>query len=388
LYTVLLDYGFEVYLVNAYHVKNVPGRKSDVSDARWLQQLHSYGLLKGSFRPSNEIVTLRSYVRQRSRSFETAATQIQLMHKALTQMNIQLGHAMSNITGVSGMNIIRAIIQGERDPKMLSELCVGGCRKNKDIIAKALEGNYRREHVFALKQAYDTYEFIHKQIELCELEIQKVLQEMQPKKISEEVAKALEAQTKGDLEKEASQHKRNRKKTSSRKSSYCFDAPEAIQKIIQVDLTTIPGIDASTAMKILSEIGTDMSRWWNSKAFASWLGLCPGNKVSGGKILNSATKPCDNKAAQALRKAAATLYNSKCYLGAFFRRIRARLGSPKAITALAHKLARIIYRMMITGKNYREYGENYYEVRYRERCVANLKRRAKEMGYSLMPIEN
>ena len=386
-YELLEQAGFEVVLVNARFLKAVPGRKTDVLDCQWLQQLHSYGLLRGSFRPSNEIVTLRSYVRQRSRSFESAAQQVQLMHKALTQMNIQLSQVMSNITGASGMNIIHAVLRGERDPKTLSELCVGGCRKNKDVIAKALEGNYRREHVFALRQACDTYEFIHKQIELCELEIQKILTEMQPKSLPEGVLETLEAQTKKDVKKPSSPYKRNRKKTPTRKSSYCFDASSAIQKTTQADLTSIPGIDANTAMKILAEIGTDMARWWCPRAFASWLGLCPGNKVSGGKVLNSATKPSNNKAAQALRQAAATLYNSKCYLGAFFRRIRARLGAPKAITALAHKLARIIYRMMITGEDYQEQGENYYELRYRERCVNNLTKRAKEMGYALVPVE-
>lgn len=384
-YEFLEEAGFEVVLVNARFFKAVPGRKTDVQDCQWIQQLHSYGLLRGSFRPSNEIVALRSYVRQRSRLFELAGTQVQLMHKSLTQMNIQLNHVISDITGVSGMNIIRAIIKGKRDPKTLAELCVSGCRKNKDLIAKALEGNYRQEHVFSLEQAHEAFEFFHKQILRCERSIQTILDSIQPQELPKELQVSFAASAQKPVKLSITTRNKRATKTASKRSPYCFNACEALKKLTGADLTTMPGIDTNTAMKIFSEIGTDMSRWCSSKAFASWLGLCPGNKISGGKILSSKTKPSDNKAAQALRMAASTLYRSNCYLGSFFRRIRARLGAPKAITAVAHKLARILYRMIVMREDYRELGGNYYEQKYQERIVANLKKRAQEMGYTLTP---
>ena len=374
-YEMLEEAGFEVLLVNARFFKSVPGRKTDVQDCEWIQQLHSYGLLRGSFRPSHEVVELRSYVRQRSRLFESAGTQVQLMHKALTQMNIQLNHVISDITGVTGLNIIRAILQGKRDPQALANLSVRGCRKNIDLIEKALEGNFGAEHIFALEQAYEGYEFFHKQIHRCEQAIEQILSTME------------KAPQTAMQDSDNAESKRQAKKTTFNRSPYCFNAPAAIKKITIADLTTIPGIDGNTAMKILSEIGTDMSRWPNSKAFASWLGVSPGNKISGGKLLSSKTKSSDNRAAQALRMAAASLYRSKTAIGAFFRRMRARLGAPKAITAAAHKLARILYRMLTEGVNYREAGENYYEQQYESRVMANLTKRAKEFGYILVPIQ-
>jgi transposase len=380
-YEMLEEAGLEVLLVNARFFKSVPGRKTDVQDCQWIQQLHSYGLLRGSFRPSKDIVELRAYVRQRSRLFELAGIQIQLMHKALTQMNIQLNHVISDITGVTGLNIIQAILQGKRDPKALADLSVAGCRKNIDVIAKALEGNFRKEHLFALEQAHEAYEFFHRQIRKCEEAIEVFLFSMQ--------VEAFPSPPPSDNEKSAipSLFKTRARKTKANRSPYYFNASLAIKKITIADLTSIPGIDANTAMKILSEVGTDTSQWANAKAFASWLGLCPGNKISGGKVLSSRTKPSDNRAAQALRMAASSLYRSKTALGAFFRRMRSRLGAPKAITAAAHKLARILYRMLTNGENYREAGENYYEQQYQARVVANLKKRAEEFGFTLVPAK-
>lgn len=378
-YEMLDEAGFEVLLVNARFFKSVPGRKTDVQDCQWIQQLHSYGLLRGSFRPPNDIVELRSYVRQRSRLYESAGTQVQLMHKALTQMNIQLNNVISDITGVSGLNIIRAILQGKRDPKALANLSVGGCRKNMDLIEKSLEGNFRNEHVFALEQAHEAYEFFHKQINQCEVTIEKILSSIQV-----EPRQAIAEETTNNPKLPPA--KKCAGKTMANRSPYCFNAPAALNRITKTDLTTIPGVDANTAMKILSEIGTDMSQWRTAKEFASWLGLSPGNKISGGKLLSSRTKPSDNRAARALRMAAASLYRSKTAIGAFFRRLRARLGAPKAITATAHKLARILYRMLTNGTNYWEVGENYYEQQYQARVMANLTNRAKELGYNLVPI--
>lgn len=381
-YEMLEEEGFEVLLVNARFFRAVPGRKTDVQDCQWIQQLHSYGLLRGSFRPIQDIVELRSYVRHRSRLFESAATQVQLMHKALIQMNIQLNNVISDITGMTGTNIIKAILQGERDALALAQLSVGGCRKNVNLIAKSLEGNYRKEHLFALKQSREAYEFFHEQIHKCEIEIQKILKAIQEKQVDDEFQ-----QPSYDNKHQKGPSKKNRPKTTYNRSPYHFDAKSELQKITKADLTTIPGINENIGMRILSEIGTDMSRWRSAKAFASWLGLCPGNKVSGGKVLSSKTKPSDNKVAQALRMAASSLYNSSCYLGAFFRRMRARLGTPKAITATAHKFAKIIYRMLVTGESYRELGENYYEQQYQKRILKNLEKRAKEMGYTLTPVQ-
>lgn len=380
-YEMLEDAGFEVLLVNARFFKSVPGRKTDVQDCEWIQQLHSYGLLRGSFRPSPQIVELRSYVRQRSKLFNLAATQVQLMHKALTQMNIQLNHAISDITGVTGMNIIQAILQGERDPKALANLSIGLCRKNIDTITKALEGNYRSAHLFALQQAYEAYHFFHQQIHKCEETIEKVLTSLQIE------SPATPSSSENAPSSTLTVAKQGARKTKANRSPYHFDAVAALQRVTVANLTSIPGIDVNTAMKILAEIGTDTSSWANAKAFASWLALCPGNKISGGKILSSKTRPSDNRTAQALRMAAATLYRSKTALGAFFRRVRARLGAPKAITATAHKLARILYRMLATGENYRELGENYYEQQYQARVVANLTKRAEEFGFILVPAK-
>jgi len=378
-YEMLEEAGFEVLLVNARFLKTAPARKTDVQDCQWIQQLYSCGFLEGSFRPSADIVELRAYVRQRSRLFELSGVQVQLMHKALIQMNIQLNHVISDITGVTGLNIIRSILQGKRNPRALADLSVGACRKNIDLITKALEGNFRKEHLFALEQAYEAYEFFHQQVHRCEKSIEQILLSIQ--------TEVQRPPSKSENNIDPAHPKKCAKKTASNRSPYYFDAPSAIKKITVADLTTIPGIDANIAMKILSEIGTDMSQWPNVKAFASWLGLSPGNKVSGGKILSSKTKPSDNKAAQALRMAAASLYRSKTAIGAFFRRIRGRLGAPKAITAAAHKLARILYRMLTDGINYWEVGENYYEQQYQERVVANLTKKAKDLGFILVPVQ-
>jgi transposase len=237
-----------------------------------------------------------------------------------------------------------------------------------------VQGNYRKEHVFALEQSYEAYEFFHKQICKCEKAIEIILPTLQIKELLQDENKVEPIDT-----------KRRAKKKSYNRSPYSFNAPIEIKKITVADLTTIPGIDSNTAMKLLSEIGTDMTRWPTVKAFASWLGLCPGNKISGGKILSSKTKPSDNRAAQALRMAASALYRSKTALGAFFRRLRARLGGPKAITATAHKLARILYRMLTERVNYKEVGENYYEQQYQAKVLASLEKRAKELGYKLVP---
>jgi transposase len=384
IFEILDPMGFEVVLANAYHLKNVPGRKTDVKDCQWIQQLHSNGLLSASFRPSDEFVRLRSFVRQRRGLFERASIHVQLMHKALTQMNIQLHLVLSDLTGKTGLQIIQAMIAGERDPNKLASHRQSPCRKSEAEIAKALEGTWREEHLFALRQAYEAYEFYHRQVMECEQAIHSLLAVLSSSnhfhKPSSTVAARPEVQSQLHAKKQA-------KKTTYNRSPYHFDVVAMVQPTLPcgIDLTAIPGIDANILLAILSETGTDMSKWRTVKHFCSWLGLCPGSKISGGKVLSSKTKPSNNRVAHALRLAANTLHRSKTALGAFFRRMRARLGAPKAITATAHKLARILYRMLKYGKTYEELGAGYYEHRYRERVLRNLTKTAVAMGYQLVP---
>jgi transposase len=361
-YDILAQNGLDVILVNAYYLKTVPGKKTDVKDCQWIQQLHAYGLLHGSFRPDNEGVELRGYVRQRSRLVELASQQVLLMHKGLIQMNLQLNHVISDITGVTGISIIRAIAGGERDPKVLAKHRNPRCKKSKEEIEKALNGNYRDEHLLAIKQALESYDLFNRQVNECERAIEKILRRWEDQRTPSD------------------------KSTSQNQDSYDFEAAESLRKILSVDLSDIPGLDVNGIIKIISEIGTDMTKWPTFKHFASWLGLCPGNKISGGKVLSSRTKPSANRAAQALRMAAFTLYRAKSALGAYYRKMRARLGAPKAITATAHKLARILYTMIREKKSFVEIGQEAYEKAHKEKQIATLKRKAKEFGFTLSEI--
>jgi len=381
-FDIIEEGGIEAILVNAHHVKTVPGRKTDVKDCQWLQQLHSYGLLRGSFRPKKEILPLRAYVRQRSRLFEKAAREVLLMQKALTQMNVRLKMVISDITGLTGMKMIKAMIDGERNPKILVSLRNHHCQKNEEEIAKGLDGTYQEEHIFALRQSYEAYQFFHMQILECEKNIKKELE-----KLHQIIGEIYPTHVKNQESLKESKKKR-RNKTIANRSAYYFDASEKVEKCTGVNLLQIPGMESSTLVKILSEIGTDMSRWPTSSHFISWLGLCPGNKISGGKVLSSRTKPSSNRVAQALRVAAHTLYRSKTALGSFFRRMRSKLGAPKAITAAAHKMAKIIYHMLKFKTSFRELGADYYERQYQKRVLTSLKRRAKEFGFDVVPMAN
>lgn len=356
-FEILESHGFEVKLVNARHVKNVPGRKSDVLDCQWLQQLHTYGLLRGAFRPNDQVCALRAYVRQRSTLVRSAASYVQRMQKALAQMNLQLHNVVTDITGMTGMRIIKAILAGERNPGVLAAMRDRRCKNSEETIARSLKGNYRPEHLFSLQQAVELYEFYQAKIAACD---QQILEQL--KRFDGRTDDGSDSKPPGSV-------------------------GEALQQMSGVDLSSIDGIDTTTALKIIAEIGIDMSRWKTVKHFVSWLGLCPGTKVSGGKVLSSATKPVANKAAAALRMAAFALFNSKSALGAYLRRQRARLGAPKAITATAHKLARLVYIMLKHGSEYVDAGQEYYEERYRSRVVQNLKRKAHELGFELVAIQ-
>src|SRR3954453_10623780 len=320
-FELLEQRGFQVLLVNARHVKNVSGRKSDVLDCQWLQQLHTFGLLSGAFRPADEIVVLRSYLRQRTMLVQGAAMHIQHMQKALQQMNVLLHHVVADITGVTGMTIIHAILAGERDPKVLAKLRDDRCKHSEEVIAQSLVGTYREEHLFALQQAVTLYEVYQAQIVACDTRTEQYLASC--------TAATSEAPPTAE------------KPRSRTGNPFHFDAHAQLYRLTGVDLTRIDGIDSVSALTIVGEIGTDMSRWRTVKHFTSWLGLCPGTKVSGGKVLGSKTKPTANRAASALRLAAASLSRSRSALGAYLRRMSARLGKPQAITATAHKLARL-----------------------------------------------
>ncbi len=343
----------------------MPGRKSDVVDCQWIQQLHTFGLLSGSFRPDDEICVLRAHMRQRDNLIRYAGAHIQHMQKALNQMNIQLHHVVSDLTGVTGMKIIRAILAGERDPQALASHREPRCKHPVETLAKALQGNWRQEHLFALRQAVELFDVYQQKIKDCDQAIAGVLE-------------ALENQT------DQAAPPPVRKQKLSRNTPD-INLHERLFQLTGVDLTRIDALNSHSVLKILSETGTDMTRWPSVKHFTSWLGLSPANRVSGGKrIGKSKTTPSANRAAAAFRLAAQSLYASQSALGGFFRRQKARLGSPKAVTAAAHKLAKIFYSMLKNKTAYDAPDANYYEVQYRKRVMANLRKRAAQMGFDLV----
>jgi transposase len=367
IYEILESRGLEVYLVNARHIKNVSGRKTDVLDCQWIQQLHTYGLLQPSFRPSEQICAIRSLVRHRDMLIRYRSAHIQHMQKALNLMNLKLNNVLSDITGVTGMKIIRAIVAGEHNPEVLASYRNRQCKHNEAEIAKSLEGHYKREHLFALKQAVELYDFYDQQLCDCDAELEALYQEF-------------------DLPDEPGTPPPNPRKTKRRKNQPHFDLSHSLYRITGVDLTQVDGLDALTVQDILSEIGTDMSQWPTVKHFASWLRLAPNNKVTGGKIKQRGTQPTQNRASTAFRLAAQSLARSDSALGAFYRRIRAKHGAPKAITATAHKLARIVYFMLMYRQPYRDPGAYYYDEQYRARTIRNLRHKASKLGMRLEPV--
>ena len=370
IFQILETRGFEVLLVNSHHVKTVPGRKSDVLDCQWLQQLHSYGLLAGSFRPQDEICVLRSYIRHRDNLIRSAGTHVQRMQKALTQMNLQLHRVISDITGKTGLKIIRAILAGERNAEQLASLKDGRIRRTVEEIAAALTGDYRVEHLFALRQELQLYEIYQQQIAQCDEEIEAYL---------------ISLNSQIEVEETKSGKKLSKKKKACGNQP-AFDLKSHLHRISGVDFTRIDGLGVLTVQTILSEVGLDPSRFPTVKHFTSWLGLCPGSRVSGGKVKSSQTRRVVNRAANAFRLAANALSRSQSANGAFFRRLRARLGSPKAITATAHKLARIFYCLWRGGGEYRDPGVDVYEQQYQQRVLKNLQRKADQLGFELVPL--
>jgi transposase len=363
LYDILEERGFEVYLVNARHTKNLPGRKSDVQESQWLLKLHTYGLLNNSFQPTSEIRVLRTYWRQRAEQARGIGTCIQRMQKALTQMNLQLANVISDLSGVTGQRIVRAILAGVRDPRKLAELSDARIRASKDEIAKSLEGNWRQELLFVLQQEIEMYDVYQRRIAECDQQLQKHLTSF--------------ADT---VTPQAKEEEPKNKKTKPNKNTPQFHLSGELQRITGVDLTRIDGIDVMVAQTLVSEVGLDMSRWKTEAHFASWLGLCPDNRISGDKVLSRGTRHVVNRAATALRIAATTLLRSQTYLGAQYRRLRSKLGAPKAITAMAHRLARLVYRMLKYGQEYVDKGAEYYEQRNRQQQIDFLRKKAATLG--------
>ena len=371
LFAVLEERGFDVKLVDPHSVRHVPGRKTDAKDCQWLQELHTYGLLRGAFRPEDEVCVLRSSLRQRRMLVAMAARSVQHMQKALEHMHLKLTEVVSDITGKTGMTIIRAILEGERDSQGLATHRDTRCTHDQATLAKALEGHWRAEHLFALQQAVEQYEFMQQQLRACDQQIEACLQAFV---------------TLAELE--SPQPAPARKRRARQRHTPAFEVHAYLESMTGVDLTQIDGIDSLSALKIISEIGLDMTRWPTGKHFASWLGLCPGNKQSGGKRYRVRSKPTANRAATALRVAAQGLVNSHSALGAYYRRMRARLGAPKAITATAHKLARLVYSMLRYGADYVDAGQQAYEKQYRDRVLTNLQRKARAFGYRLVQAES
>jgi transposase len=367
IFEILEERGVEVVLVNSRHVKNVPGRKTDVLDCQWIQELHSVGLLRGSFRPAAEIVSLRAYLRHREKLVQGAASHIQRIQKVLVQMNLLLHNVISDITGVTGMRILRDIVAGVTDSMALASHRDPRCRASVEQIAASLTGNYRAEHLFVLRQNLELFDTFQQQIQTCDGEIESLLRTLAAK-----------------------QRRPKAPVPPPRcKPRFCdneprFEIRDPLYRLAGADLTQIDSIGPYTALKLIAEIGTDMSRWPTHKHFTSWLTLAPKNKITGGRLISSKTQPSANRAATALRMCAMIVGRTSTALGAYYRRIAYRIGKPKAITATARKLAILVYRVLRGDLDYNDPGAQAYEEHHRTRTLRNLRNRARHLGFELV----
>lgn len=368
IYELLEARGFEVLLVNARHLKNVPGRTSDVSDCEWIRELHSVGLLRGSFRPPDALVALRAYLRHRQTLIESAGTYVQRMQKALIQMNLQLSVVISDITGGTGLRILRDIVAGQRDPDQLAHHRDPRCRASTAEIVAALTGHYRPEHLFVLQQNLELFDMCQTQLAACDVAIEAHVRRL----IADVPAPATPVPA-----------PRVTRKTGANEPRFELRTP--LHHLTGgVDLTQIDGIAPYTALKLITEIGIDMTRWPTEKHFTSWLTLAPKNKISGGRLLSSHTQPSANRAAAILRMAVMSLGRTDTTLGAFYRRLAARIGKPQAITATARKLAILVYRTLKGDFAYRDLGADAYEAQQRRRTLRRLRHRAAFLGFDLV----
>ena len=370
-FQILEERGFQVILVNARQTKNVAGRKSDVQDCQWIQRLHTYGLLQGSFRPEDPYCVLRTYLRYREELVGARSTQCQHMQKALQQMNVQLTQVLSDVTGVSGMAILAAILAGKRDPVKLAALVDHRVRATPATIQKALQGDYREEHLFVLQQAFSLYGLYEAKINTCDEQIVRETAKL-PEKVNPQ-------RTPLPPRKEG--------RPASKDQMQGQDMREVLFQKFGCDLTAIEGIGVATALVILTEVGPNLAGFKTEKHFCSWLGLCPDNRISGGKVLSSHTRRVINRVSDALRMAAVTLERSQSALGGFYRRMKGRLGAAEAVTATAHKLARIVYRLLKHGEAYVRQGMEAYERKFQERKLYALRKTAKSMGFNLVEQE-
>jgi transposase len=370
LFEILEARGIEVVLVNAHHLRNVRGRKSDVTDCEWLRELHSVGLLNASFRPAADIVVLRTYLRQRASLVEEASSHIQRMQKSLTQMNLMLYVVLSDITGATGLKIIRSILDGQRDPAALASHRDHRCKASAQEIAAALTGNYRAEHLFTLKQNFEAYQFDCQQIAQCDAAIQQLVDTL----ATQQPPPATELPS-------------ARHPFKPKRHDPSFDIRTPLHRLTGgADLSQIDGIGPHAALQLIAEIGTDMSRWPSAAHFTSWLSLAPNNKISGGRLLSSRTQPSANRAAAILRRCAMSLMRTSTALGAFYRRLAARSGKPTAITATARKLAILIYRVLCGDISYSDPGAEAYAQLHRTRLLKSLCKRAQQLGHALVDL--
>ena len=362
LYEVLERRGLRVWLVDARQLKYVPGRKSDVLDCQWLQKLMSLGLLRAAWRPGDEVCVVRAVVRQREVLLKEQGRWVQRMQKALVQMNIQLTEVLTDVMGTTGQAIIRDIVAGERDPAVLARHRNYRVKASAADVQRALTGNWRDEHVFVLAQCLAMYDSLAQRLRECDAKLDALLTALADDdvKLTESAARA-------------------------GKNTPGFDLRTALARWAGVDLTRINGLAVTSVLTVLSEIGPDLSRFANVKHFCSWLGLCPGTKISGGKVLSARTRRCINRVRQALKVAAMSLARNGSALGAFYRRMCARMDKPKANTAVAHKLARMVYFMLTRGEDYVDRGQQHYEQQQRQRSIAALQRRAATLGFAITP---
>lgn len=369
LFEELEGQGFHCHLISSRSLRRVPGRKSDIEDAEWIQTLHSYGLLESSFRPEADLVALRTLLRHRAQLIQHRAPHILHMQKAMLPMNIQLSQVLSDMTGITGMRIIRAIVEGERESHKLAELRNYRCKKDEGEIAKALTGTWREEHLFVLKQSLEFYDFYSQQIESCDAEIERTYSLIRPD------------WEEGELQELADKKRHSHSKNAPKE----VEVRRHLKRICGVDLTAVHGISASLAQTIVLEVGTDMTKFPNEKHFSSWLGLAPKNEISGGKVLKSRTLKTKNRAGQAFRLAAGSVMRADCAFGAFYRRQKARLGPGQAAVATAHLIARVVYKMLRYKMEYEPLSVAQYEQRYREQQLKYLEKKAARFGLQLIP---
>jgi len=362
--------GFECLLISSRSLRRVSGRKSDIQDAQWIQTLHSYGLLESSFRPQGELVVLRTLLRHRAQLLEHRAPHILQMQKALLQMNVQLSQALSDVTGETGLNIIRAIVSGERDPQKLAALRDRNCKKSVEEIGKALTGTWRAEHLFIVQQSLELYDFYTQQVEVCDAEIDRMYALTRP---------AWEA---GEVQ----------PLTTRKRSSHSKNAPQNtdeirkhLKRISGVDLSVVDGFGVSLAQTVIMEVGTDMGKFPSEKHFCSWLGLAPKHEISGAKVLKNRTLKTKNRAGQAFRMAAQSVKRADCVFGSLYRRLKGRLDKAQATVATAHAIARVVYRMLKYKVEYEQINVEEYEQKYKDQQIKYIKKKAEKLGFQLVP---